>query len=230
MLNSNEVQTQRTKTGQLVNLQNATDAELQHYFQTIVKLQKAGKPFPVKLEEVWPLVYSAKEKAVRALKQNTQFIEGFDYQVLAQNGEQDFSEKKHGGHNRVDYELSVSCLEFFVAKKVRRVFEVYRNVFHQAVQPKKGVKLFEYEKPIFEALKTFLVRGDIKNIAEQLDVSPKSVSRVKRGIFRSGRIMDALLQRCKENKANGLVDGYGVNRNQLALDLFNENNQLNLSL
>ncbi len=29
--------------------------------------------------------------------------------------------------------LSVSCLEFFIARKVRPVFEVYRKVFHKVV-------------------------------------------------------------------------------------------------
>ena len=33
-----------------------------------------------------------------------------------------------------DYYLSTSCLEYFIARKVRPVFEVYRQVFHKAVK------------------------------------------------------------------------------------------------
>lgn len=32
------------------------------------------------------------------------------------------------------YYLATSCLEYFIARKVRSVFEVYRQVFHKAVQ------------------------------------------------------------------------------------------------
>lgn len=32
------------------------------------------------------------------------------------------------------YMLSVPCLEFFIARKVRPVFEVYRKVFHKVVE------------------------------------------------------------------------------------------------
>ena len=72
------------------------------------------------------LCYSAKDKAVRALKEN--FIEGIDYQCLAQNGE-----TATGGYRKIIYSLSVPCLEFFIARKVRPVFDVYREVFHKSV-------------------------------------------------------------------------------------------------
>ena len=34
----------------------------------------------------------------------------------------------------MEYWLSVSCLEFFIARKVREVFDVYREVFHAAIE------------------------------------------------------------------------------------------------
>ena len=60
-----------------------------------------------------------------------------DYQVLAQNGENldSFTQrcgKPQGGRPTNIYMLSVPCLEFFIARKVRPVFEVYRQVFHTA--------------------------------------------------------------------------------------------------
>ena len=36
-----------------------------------------------------------------------------------------------GGRPQNTYMLSVPCLEFFIARKVRPVFEVYRQVFHK---------------------------------------------------------------------------------------------------
>ena len=83
--------------------------------------------YPVNFDSCWMLCYSAKDKAVRALKEN--FIEGVDYQLLAQNGE-----RTRGGQNKIDYYLSVSCLEYFIARKVRPVFDVYREVFHKTAE------------------------------------------------------------------------------------------------
>ena len=42
------------------------------------------------------------------------------------------NEKDLGGRPVGNYFLSLSCLEFFIARKVRAVFEVYRKVFHYA--------------------------------------------------------------------------------------------------
>lgn len=109
----------------------STSAEIKQYFNAILKLSKASEEFPVNLDEVWPLVYGRKEEAVRSLTSAPQFIEGVDYQVLRRNAEQ---RTGRGGHNKIDYKLSVSCLEFFIARKVRDVFEVYRQVFHKTAK------------------------------------------------------------------------------------------------
>lgn len=81
------------------------------------------------MDDLWPLVYSEKSKAVRALKSNELFIENVDYKPLAQNGERLKNGQFNGG-NQITYMLSVPCLEFFIARKVRPVFEIYRQVFH----------------------------------------------------------------------------------------------------
>lgn len=106
----------------------STDQEIKAYFEEVLKLSKDSEEFPVNLDDVWPLVYSEKGKAVRALKSNELFIENVDYKPLAQNGKQN---DPRGGSNQVTYMLSVPCLEFFIARKVRPVFEVYRQVFHK---------------------------------------------------------------------------------------------------
>lgn len=107
----------------------SSEAEIKAYFCAVLNLSKSDEEFPVNLDDVWPLVYSAKEKAVRALKSNELFLQGIDYQVLAQNGE-----KSNMGRPQNTYMLSVPCLEFFIARKVRPVFEVYRQVFHKVAE------------------------------------------------------------------------------------------------
>lgn len=106
----------------------SSSEEIKKYFNAVLKLAKASEEFPVNLDEVWPLVYSEKSKAVRALREN--FIEDVDFTTVAQNGE-------GGKFASTDYFLSVSCLEFFIARKVRAVFEVYRKVFHKAAETVK---------------------------------------------------------------------------------------------
>lgn len=107
---------------------NSISSDVKLYFEEIVKLQASGNEFPVSLDDVWPLVYSAKEKAVRALKSGDFFVQDSDYQILAQNGE-----KSGRGRNADEYFLSIPCLEYFIARKKREIFEVYRQVFHRAI-------------------------------------------------------------------------------------------------
>lgn len=106
-----------------LTLSSSTE-EIKRYFKAILELSKLNVPYPVNLDSCWMLCYSEKGKATRALKEN--FIEGIDYQCLAQNGK-----TATGGYRTIEYHLSVSCLEYFIARKVRPVFDVYREVFHK---------------------------------------------------------------------------------------------------
>lgn len=119
--------TQLTKT--------STSDELRNYFNAVLNIAKNNEKFPINLDEVWMLVYGRRDVAVRELKKS--FIEGEDYLAendqLRQNVEQD-SKGKWGGSNKVTYHLTLSCLEYFIARKVRPVFEVYRQVFHKTAQ------------------------------------------------------------------------------------------------
>lgn len=114
----------------------STVQEIKAYFEEVLKLSKDSKEFPVNLDDVWPLVFGRKEEAVRALKNDRLFVENIDYQVLRKNAENPDSftqrfAKPQGGRPTNVYMLSVPCLEFFIARKVRPVFEVYRQVFHK---------------------------------------------------------------------------------------------------
>lgn len=108
---------------------DSSEEQLKAYFNGLLTIARTQtNDFPVNLEDVWRLVYKEKGKAVRALK--TYFIQDVDYQVLAQNGKN----LPEGGRPTTDYHLTLSCLEFFVARKVRAVFDVYRKVFHKAIR------------------------------------------------------------------------------------------------
>ena len=106
---------------------NMGSNEVKTYFSKVFELKQSGKEFPVNLDEVWPLVYARRDVAIKALKSD--FVKGVDFQLLHQNVEQ----VQHGGHNRVDYILTTECLEYFVVKKVKPIFEIYRTVFHKTI-------------------------------------------------------------------------------------------------
>lgn len=109
--------------------------EVESYFNSVLTLAKSGEKFPVDLDEVWPLCYVQKVKAVQFLTDSGQFYEGEDYILLSQKVKQ--TEVGSGGHNRQVYMLSVPCMEYLIARKVRAVFEVYRRVFHEFLNMKR---------------------------------------------------------------------------------------------
>jgi anti-repressor protein len=110
--------------------------EIEAYFQKVLELKQSGEEFPVNLDEVWPLVYVAKNKAVNELLNSKnedgycRYIQNVDYQSLDQ-----IVQAGHTKSKKTIYKLSMPCLEWFIARKVRPVFEVYRKVFHAKVEP-----------------------------------------------------------------------------------------------
>ena len=117
-----------TKTG------NPSDIE--HYFRGVSGSDKQNEELSVNLDDVWQLCYAEKGKAVRALRAS--FIENVDFMVIAQNCKQDW-----GGSNKINYCLASSCLEYFIARKVRPVFGVCRRVFHRAIAQVQQTSLQE---------------------------------------------------------------------------------------
>lgn len=115
----------------------SSESEVKAYFIQILNLVRSGEEFPVNLEDVWPLVYAQKGKAVQTLLRSDLFVEGIDYQVFSQKVKNSNNLSYQNGTNilggrpSTTYMLSVPCLEFFIARKVRPVFEVYRKVFHK---------------------------------------------------------------------------------------------------
>ena len=130
----------------------SSESEIKAYFIQVLNLSRSKEEFPVNLDEVWPLVFNFRADAVRALAKNNLFVKDIDYQVFSKNAENsevlfhsknksneeasdntktDKDGKNLGGRPQNTYMLSVPCLEFFIARKVRPVFEVYRQVFHK---------------------------------------------------------------------------------------------------
>lgn len=106
-----------------LSLSSSTE-EIKRYFKAILELSKLDVPYPVNLDYVWMLAYSRKDNATKELTKN--FIQDIDYQIFRQK-----AENSKCGRPSIEYHLSVSCLEYFIARKVRPVFDVYREVFHK---------------------------------------------------------------------------------------------------
>lgn len=103
----------------------SSNEELKAYFEAVCKIVDSNcDEFPINLDEVWPLCYGRKSDAVEALAKD--FLQDVDYKVIRQNPQNPL-----GGRPVNEYHLSTSCFEFFIARKVRPVFEVYRQFFHK---------------------------------------------------------------------------------------------------
>ena len=120
----------------------ADDLTIKSYFEGVHELlkSKGSEAFCVNLDEVWSLVYERKESAVKALLKD--YFEGVDYTIKADDtirlqAKLENQSVTDGWKVRKDYYLTVSCLEHLIARKERRVFEVYRQVFHQALEYSK---------------------------------------------------------------------------------------------
>ena len=122
----------------MCNIVLSDDLSIRSYFEKVLNLSKLGDKFPVNLDDVWPLVYSAKEKAVRALVSSDQFMQGIDYEILATNGE-----NTTVGRPVNVYMISISCMEYFIARKVRSVFNVYK--YHLAIRRLYGCMLMKWK-------------------------------------------------------------------------------------
>lgn len=162
----------RSIFNRIVLSKESSSNQIKAYFEGVLKLYESNEKFPVDLDDVWPLVYSEKGKAVRALKKN--FFEGDDYH-LAQNGKVISSSEIQNGIE-IKYSLTIKCLEYFIARKIREVFDVYRNVFQKIAtgevqvrqQPKTGAEmLLLYAQQMVEQEKRINEIQNKQNLLEQ---------------------------------------------------------------
>lgn len=130
---------------------DSTTNEVKTYFSKIFELKQSGKEFSINLNDVWPLAYANKHKAVEILK--SEFVQNEDYivqksenQRLTQKGESNIG----GNLRQIDYYLSVPCLEYFIAKRVKSIFEVYRQVFHKAIETAQESKQITQKASMYQ--------------------------------------------------------------------------------
>lgn len=144
---------------QSVPLEPASAEQLKNYFSNLLNLKKTNYQYPVNLDDVWPICYSRKDAAVRELRDNyyegidyvivktqantqsadNQLFHRFEENSLTNpqfcgevENQQITDEDAGCGVGRRSsntYYLSISCMEYLVARRRREVFEVYRKVF-----------------------------------------------------------------------------------------------------
>ena len=114
----------------------ADDLTIKSYFEGVHELlkSKGSDAFCVNLDEVWPLVYSQKRDAMRHLT-NGDYFEGVDFQACQNGKVVSINDLRNGTNTTIM--VTVPTLETLIARKERRVFEVYRQVFHQALEYSK---------------------------------------------------------------------------------------------
>ena len=115
----------------LILTKESSSEEIKNYFNAILELSQSENEFPVNFDEVWMLVYKDKRTAVNELREK--FIKDIDFQTVRQKVQ---SSNVAGFTYENVYFLTLSCMEYFIARKVRPVFEVYRQVFHGVAQGK----------------------------------------------------------------------------------------------
>jgi len=113
----------------------STENEILQYFQKVFELTQSGEEFPVDFDLVYPLVYLNRRDAVAALKRD--FIENVDYSPSACSPQR--CNGRFTSESKETFKLTVGCMEHFVARKSKPVFEVYRRVFHKVANETREV-------------------------------------------------------------------------------------------
>lgn len=130
-----------------------TEKQLYNYFNKVAQMQQSGIQFPVDLDEVFPIAYSQKGKAMEVLK--NEFIEGEDFNLSQKGKVVSFNELQNGV--KITVKISISAMEYLIVRKVRPVFEVYRRVFHSINTPINGILPIYHNGKLGYPRKQFLI-------------------------------------------------------------------------
>lgn len=95
------------------------------YLAYLFDAEKSGDPFPVEFDRVWHFVYSARTVARAELVDSGEFGEHTDYRIDKGVGPEHRPQVLGTQPERIM--LSTQCLEFFIARKNRLIFEIYRQ-------------------------------------------------------------------------------------------------------
>lgn len=188
---------------ELVLTKESSNEQIKAYFNTILALSRENNEFPVNLDEVWMLVYGRKADAVEALQRD--FMEGVDFQVLRQN-----PQNPNGGRPTNEYFLSVSCLEYFIARKVRPVFEVYRQVFHKVAEQKP----LSHLEILVQSAQALLEQSKrIDNVERRLDTMEQEREENSKLLLSVTVSSEKVPQISMRDKVRQLVNRYAVSSN-----------------
>lgn len=107
----------------IILTKQSSENEIKDYFKAVLKLAKSQKEYPINFNEVWMLVYEDRRSAIYELKDK--FIQDVDFQMVRKKVQ---ASNVAGFVWADDYYLTVPCMEFFIARKVRPVLYHYVKV------------------------------------------------------------------------------------------------------
>lgn len=182
----------------LILTKESSESEIKAYFDAVLKLSQSDNEFPINFDEVWMLVYQDKRSAIFELKDK--FIQDVDFQMVRRK----VQASNVAGFVWADtYYFTVSCMEFFIARKVRPVFEVYRRVFHKAAD--------STQRPLTQA--EFLLKMAQLNLENE-----RKVRELESKQDRLQEKVDEIEQRTTTDLKISTVVAY-VSRNMIPLDI-----------
>lgn len=196
---------------------SSSENDLKKYFTAVLELSKEDNKFPVNLDEVWMLVYSRRDNAIRELRNS--FFEDEDFQVVENQSLPQNEERIWGGQNKVFYYLSLPCLEYFIARKVRPVFEVYRQVFHKVAETKIPSyqiddRIKRAEAWIEEEKERQRLELENKELSEDLDESQKKVGYLRNEVANRKEMMKEQHQQILDLESRNIK----LNRQKMRLE------------
>lgn len=205
---------------QLTKTSNAE--EIKAYFNGILKLKQDKQEFPVDFDDVWMLAYDTRHQAMNSLRYH--FIEGVDF-ILFQQGKQVLAANLKNGVKSTA-KITTGCLEYYVARKVRPVFEVYRQVFDKVVEehvaPTTNVPMTPTEALLMAVQQMVEQEKRIASVEERLDKMDEERVENGRLLLSASLSEEETPQLSLRQKINQLARAYGSAANISMQDVWHK--------
>lgn len=166
-----------------------TVEKVRNYFSGIFAAEESGKEFPVNLDHVWKLAYARKEECKRALV-NMNFLENVDFEVSRRN-----AENPKGGRPTEIVMLSVQATEHLIARKVKEIFEIYRQC---RIEVTKRARAQKTSKPISSIGMMRLMLDELEKMESKIQDQGERLRHVEIEVDRETNYQ-SLLAWCKMN-------------------------------